>query len=205
MQWKVTRRSRPRRAALARAISRASARNFSGVNFGLRQLGGERQGNTAGAGADVDDAWNTPTLSQETRPRQEWATQVAAEVEHSLHQVLGFRTRDEDSRADDEVQPPEFLVPGDVLRGNAASALLEGFLVAGLFVGGKFALGMGVEIGAIAAEDEHEQDFGVHAGGADMVLLEQGDGVAQGLFQLHAGRFNHRGHEGKNWPLINTD
>ena len=131
--------------------------NFRGVNFGLRQLGGERQRNTAGAGADVDDSW---------------LRDVQANLEHGFDQVLGFRARDQDSRADDEVQSPEFLVAGDVLRGNAASALLEGFVVASLFVGRKFALGMGVEIGAIAAEDEHQQDFGVHARRADLVFLE---------------------------------
>jgi hypothetical protein len=40
---------------------------------------------------------------------------------------------------------------GDVLRGNAAGALGERGVVASLFVGGEFALGMRVEVGAVAA------------------------------------------------------
>ena len=100
--------------------------------------------------------------------------------------MLGFRTRDQDRRADDEIQSPEFLVPGDVLRGHAAGALFESFVVTILFVGGKFALGVGVEIGAIAAEDEHQQHFGIHARRADAVFLQQRDGRAQCVLQLHA-------------------
>ena len=66
--------------------------------------------------------------------------------------MFGFGAGDEDGGSDDEVYAPEFLMSGDVLRGNAAGALGESGFVAGLLVGGEFALGVSVEISAVAVE-----------------------------------------------------
>ena len=52
---------------------------------------------------------------------------------------------------------------GDVLGGHAAVALGQGLVIAALFVRGEFALGMGIEIRAVAFQSEHEQQFGIHA------------------------------------------
>ena len=47
--------------------------------------------------------------------------------------------------------------------GYAAGSPGERFLVAILFFGGEFALGMSIEIRAVAAQSEHEQQLGIHA------------------------------------------
>jgi hypothetical protein len=77
--------------------------------------------------------------------------------------VLSLGARDEDGRRDDEVEPPEFLVAGDVLCRDTFGALGEGFLVTGLLFHREFALGMGIEIGAVTGKNEHEEQLGVKA------------------------------------------
>ena len=65
---------------------------------------------------------------------------------------------------------------GDVLRGDAAGTLGESLVIAYLFVGGELLLRMGVEIGTIVSQSEHQKQFGVHARGGDLVHCEAGDG-----------------------------
>src|SRR5580693_9757717 len=74
---------------------------------------------------------------------------------------------------------------GDVLRGNSAASLGEGSLVARLLGDGEFALRVSVEIGSIAVEGEHEQEFGVQARGRRVVGGEAGDCRGEGRLQLH--------------------
>jgi len=83
-------------------------------------------------------------------------------------------------------------VAGDVLRGNAAGALGESGFVARLLGGGEFALGVGVEIGSVAVNGEHEEEFGVQARGGDVVRGEAGDGGGEGRLQLHVYISTHR-------------
>ena len=99
--------------------------------------------------------------------------------------MLGFRAGDEDGGGDDEIHAPEFLMAGDVLRGNAAGALGESGFVAKLLAGGELTFGVSVEIGAVAVESEHEEELGVQARGRDAVGGEAGDGGGEGRLQLH--------------------
>jgi hypothetical protein len=57
---------------------------------------------------------------------------------------------------------------GDVLRRHARRTLGESLVVTGFVFGSEFALGMSVQIGAIDAEDKHQQHLGVHARRADV-------------------------------------
>jgi hypothetical protein len=59
-------------------------------------------------------------------------------------------------------------VSGDVLSGNSGGSLFECFLVAGFFFSCEFAFGMGEEVGAVAAQNEHQEQFGIHARRADL-------------------------------------
>ena len=122
-------------------------RNVSGVDFGLGQLFGEGEGNAAGAGTDVRDA----RICHHPGERQ-----------YGFYHVLGFWTRNQHGGADDKVHTPEFLVPGDVLRWDALYSLLESLIVARLLVAAQLALGMGIQVCALAVESEHEQEFGIH-------------------------------------------
>src|SRR5579863_6642574 len=106
-------------------------------------------------------------------------------LQNRFDQVLGFGAGDEDGGSDDEIHAPEFLMAGDVLRGDAAGALGEsGFVSSGL-TGGQLALGVSVEIGAVAVESEHQKEFGVQAWGRDVVGGEAGDGGGERVLQVH--------------------
>jgi hypothetical protein len=63
-------------------------------------------------------------------------------LENGFDQVLGLRTRDENRGSNDQVHAPEFLMSGNVLRGNATGAFGESSIIAHLLIGGEFALGM---------------------------------------------------------------
>src|SRR5208282_4366533 len=95
---------------------------------------------------------------------------------------------DQHRRRDDQVHPPEFLVAGDVLRRLAGGALGDGFGVACLLVGREFVLRMGVEVGAVGIEHEHQQRLGVHPRRADGVRRQRVDGRGEGLLKLHESR-----------------
>ena len=70
--------------------------------------------------------------------------------------MFGFRPGDQDGGSDDEIHAPEFLMAGDVLRGNSAASLAESSLVASLLGNREFALRVSVEIGSVAVEGEHQ-------------------------------------------------
>ena len=88
---------------------------------------------------------------------------AARQFEHGFDQVLSLRAGNQHGRRNHEVEPPELLMSGDVLRRHAGCALSEHFVVASFFFGRQFALRMRVKVGAIGAEDEHKQDLGIHA------------------------------------------
>ena len=96
--------------------------------------------------------------------------------EDGLNHVLGFRTGNENRGRDDEIHAPELLVPGDVLGGHAVLAFGQSLVVAALFLGGDLALGMSMEISAVACQREHEQEFGIHPRRRDACGSKAGDG-----------------------------
>jgi len=97
----------------------SARRNIGGVDFGLGQLFGEGERNAAGASANVCDLK---------------ICHGSGERQNGFDYVFGFWTRNKDSWADDEIHPPEFLVPRDVLRWNALRTLVEGLIEARLLV-----------------------------------------------------------------------
>jgi len=76
-------------------------------------------------------------------------------------------------------------VSGDVLGWDSLGALLESFLVARLFFGCEFTLGMSEEICAIAAQSEHQEQLGVHARRANPGCGEAVDGGYEGVLKKH--------------------
>ena len=88
-----------------------------------------------------------------TRPRQ---------LQHRLHHMLRLRTRHQHGRRHDQIQPPELLVPGDVLRRNAGRPARQSLVITLHLVGGELSLRMCIEICPIAIEREHGKEFGVH-------------------------------------------
>src|SRR4030088_1686474 len=99
--------------------------------------------------------------------------------------MLRLRTRNQLRRLHDEIHPPEFLMPGDVLRRNSGGPAGESFVIAPSFVRGELALGMRVEIRTITVECEHDEELRVHARGRDTGGCQAFDCRIQGLAELH--------------------
>ena len=131
-----------------------SRRDVHGFHARPGQLRRQRQRDAARTRPHVDDARRLLCTGQ---------------FQHGFDYVLGLGTRDQHRRRDDQVHPPEFLMTGDVLRRLAGRSLGDGFVVARLFVGGQLIFGMGVEVGAVGVEHEHQQRLGVHARRADLL------------------------------------
>ena len=74
---------------------------------------------------------------------------------------------------------------GDVLRWNSRGSSSESLVVALRFVGSEFPLRMGVEIGAVAIEREHDEEFRVQARGGNLGGGQPLDGGIQGLSKSH--------------------
>src|SRR5258708_13235468 len=98
--------------------------------------------------------------------------------------MLGFGTWTQHSRRDDQVQAPKFLVSGDVLRGTSTGALGHNFFIARLLVRRKLALGVSVEMRAIASQHEHHQQLGIEPGRRDIVFHKPLVYAVYRLFQL---------------------
>ena len=93
-----------------------------------------------------------------------------------LNYMLGFRARDQYCWRNDKIHSPKFLVSGDVLRRNSPGALSQGIFVTAAFFSRQLSFGMGVEIGAVTAESEHEQKLGVQSSRANLSAGEALDG-----------------------------
>ena len=118
-----------------------SGRNVSGVYLRIGQLPCQCERNGSGTRANVDDSGIVHFLSK-------W--------HHGFNQMLGLRPGNKDGGSDNQVHSPEFLVPGDVLRRDTVSPLRESLVVAGEFLGRKFSLRVGIKVGAVAAQREHQ-------------------------------------------------
>src|SRR3989442_1091296 len=165
--------------------------NVGGVNLGRGQLFGKGKSDAARTGADIHD----PRKRGGLQGRPGVLSRLTNEAQHTFNDALGFRPRDEHGRSNDEVHAPEFLVPGDVLRRYTLGALDEGLLVAGLFSAREFTLGVGVKISAVAAEREHQQQFGIHARRRNMCGAEAVDGGGERVAKKDRA-FNRRGLRG---------
>ena len=88
---------------------------------------------------------------------------MANERERLLDEVLGLWARNEHGGRDEKVPAPEFLMSREVLQRLARNAAYEKFIVLRLLGCGEFALGMGVEVGAITTESLEDQNLGADA------------------------------------------
>jgi len=74
---------------------------------------------------------------------------------------------------------------GDVLCGNALGSPGERIFVPRLFFSSKFSLWMSVEIGPVAAKNEHEQKLRIHARRRDVGQVQALDCRAEGFAKKH--------------------
>ena len=80
---------------------------------------------------------------------------------------------------DFELEAPEFLMAGEVLRWDAAGALCDQREISLAHGCIEFLFRMRVEPGAVATERVHQQQFGGEGGGRRVFAFELRDGVAE--------------------------
>ena len=91
------------------------------------------------------------------------------QLQHAFDYVLSLGARDENGGSDYQIHAPEFLMAGDVLRGDTAAPLGESPVIACSFVGSEFVLRVGVEIGTIVSQCEHQKQLGIQTRGGNLV------------------------------------
>ncbi len=106
-------------------------------------------------------------------------------MQRGFDDMLGLGAGNEHGWRNDEIQAPEFLMPGDVLRRDSVGALVDCFPIADLFLVREFAFRMREEMGTVASEGKHEQRLGVQARRADLGRGQLVDGKREGIFQEH--------------------
>jgi len=106
------------------------------------------------------------------RPTRSKAVSIKCSVSVAGSERAGVTTK---------IHTPEFLMAGNVLRGNTSGALGECGFVTNLLILCKFALGMRVEVGSVAGERKHQKKLCVQARGGDVIRGEAGDGGCEGL------------------------
>src|SRR5208282_414055 len=93
--------------------------NVGGVNGGSGKLVCQSDGNATGAGANIHD---DDAFPRETRMTASADFAHGEAVERNFDEMLGFRARDEHIGRNLELQAPEFLFAGEMLRGHSRRA-----------------------------------------------------------------------------------
>ena len=146
-------------------------RKVHGRHLGLRKLVGQADGDSPRAGANVNQAESFASqrfflqVGAVRGLRKSLWMKLTGQHQGLLHQVLGLGARNQHGRSDAEVHPPELLMSDDVLQGLARGAAGDERLVLLLLVRRQLALGMRVEMGAVAVRDMKEQHLGAEARG----------------------------------------
>ena len=131
-------------------------------------------GDAAGARANICDA-KRGILRRRAASRRDTQT-----LESDFDYVLGFRTRNQDIGRDFEVQAPEFLMAGKVLRRDSAGAPRDQGEISLARRRVEFLFRMCVKPCAVAPERVHQQQFGSKRRGGNVLAFELRDGVAEG-------------------------
>src|SRR6185312_10847882 len=85
------------------------------------------------------------------------------QLEHGFHKVFGLGAGNENGGRDEQIKSPEFLMTGDVLCWATAGALRNHIVVLDLLFRRELALGMSIEVSALASQHKLQQQFGVQA------------------------------------------
>src|SRR5262249_55348 len=152
-------------------------RNVTAVDLRQREFAGQSQGNAARPSADVKQADAAFAVK----------LVLLHQLDHGFDHMFRFGPGNEHRGRDQQVEPPELLVSGDVLGGTAARPLAYDLVVLGLLVGGELAFRMGVEKGALAAQHKHQQQLGIQAGRGNVIRNEELESGVDGLLELHGG------------------
>ena len=160
------------RGVAARDFERGGG-NVRGDDLCGGQFVRQRDGDAAGAGAHIRDA----KFFVAARRACFWTYPQA--FERNFDHMLGFRPRNQNVGRDFEIQAPEFLMAGEVLRRDAARAPGDQRKILLARGGVEFMFRMRVDPGAVAPERVHQQQFRGQRGGGHVLAFELRDAVAR--------------------------
>ena len=152
-------------------------RNVSSVNLSPMQFRSQSQRNRPRSSSHINDA--QPVWGRATSPVR------FREFQHRLDHMFRFRTRNQHRRRHNKIQPPELLMPSDVLRRNAISPSSESKVIAQDFVRSKFPIRMRIEIRPIATKGKHDKEFRIHARRRNARRSQPLNGRIQSQAKLH--------------------
>src|SRR5579871_164638 len=110
---------------------------------------------------------------------------VAGQSQGGLHDVLGFRPRDEDVGRHAELPSVKFLPARNVLSGLALEPLVQIPAVMQPFDLAQFLLGMRVEVDALAAHGVRQQHFRSQSGNGNGLVLQKTSSLEQSRCHGH--------------------
>jgi hypothetical protein len=156
---------------------------------GGREAHGEGHGDTAGAGANVEDVQGHRVLPH-PRPlpaplRFGGCSAISRwerGVQRHFDQQFGFRARDEDAGVHQEVEVAKLAVAGEVGQWLACGHARDQRLIVGEQVGRDDVFGPGEQLSARDAEDVRQQGFGGEAGRV-RASVREGEGRAAQNFK----------------------
>src|SRR3954467_15182317 len=146
------------------------------MDFSLGQLLGKRETDAAGSGSHIGNSELWRGFSSKVR---------LCQSENCFDDVLRLGSWNQHRRRNDEVHAPEFLVSGNVLRGNPSGALGERRAVATMLIFSELAFGMCKQISTIATEHEPQQQLRIHLWGGNLFAAEVSYRRGQSLLELH--------------------
>jgi len=136
------------------------------------KLLGKSDGDAARAGADVDDA---QTIAGESSLATSANFSNGEAVQSDFDNVFGFRAGNQHVGSDFKFQAPEFLFPGDILRGFAFGAPENERQESMRVEAGDHFFRMSVKPGAVAAEYVQEQQLRCERVRGDVRVTKLGD------------------------------
>jgi len=157
---------------IAASHSKGSAGNIQGE----KDCAGERfcqgNGNAPRASANIGNAQSF-AAKRLTPPRANFTGREA--VESNFDDVFSLRARDQHLRRDFEFEAPEFLFPGQMLGRFARRATANERRIARSVHCREFFFGMGIDPGAVAAQNVKQQQFRGKRAGRHMGITELRD------------------------------
>ena len=151
--------------------------NVGGADLGGGRVGGEGEGEAAGAGAEIEGLWRFPG-----------GRHGKQKLPGEFGEGFSFGAGDEDSGRDGEFESAKGDGAGDVLQRLALAAALDERAESGEFGFSQKPLEIEVEFHARHLEDVREEKFDLEAGGINAAFGEVIGAALDGFQDGHAER-----------------
>ncbi len=152
-------------------------RNVGGEDLGGGEFFRKCDGDAAGAGTDVRDG---EIFAGEFGRAASFEFADSEAIEGDFDQMFGFGAGNQDVGSDFEIEAPEFLVAGEMLRRFARGATLEESEIGFGGLGVEEFFGVRIEPSAVAAKNVEKEKFGGESVRGDAGFAEEMDSLLEG-------------------------